>query len=182
MPMMIQIAKKTSRFRMPQCSTRSAFERNLTANANSRKPKTILTVVSQPPERGNELSKLGNKANIVNGNANANPNPAIPMVNCTAPPFVDNEPASKDPRIGPVQENDTSAKVSAMKNIPTMPPTCDFSSALFAMLLGNVISNKPKKLRANTTKMAKKTRLSHTFVDMVFSISGLLESRKWKGM
>ena len=37
----------------------------------------------------------------------------MPTVNCMAPPFVESDPANKEPRIGPVQENDTSAKVSA---------------------------------------------------------------------
>src|SRR5437868_1800840 len=121
MPINIHTAKNTSRFKMPQCSTRSAFDRNFTASANSRKPNTILTVVSHPPDLGNALSKLGNNANTVKGNANAKPNPAIPIVSCIAPPLVDNDPASKDPRIGPVHEKETSASVSAMKNIPTNP-------------------------------------------------------------
>jgi hypothetical protein len=80
--------------------------------------------------------------------------------------------------MGPVHENETSARVRAIKNIPPSPPVLAFESALFASVPGIVISNRPKKDKAKTTKMAKKNRFSHTFVDMLFSISGLLESTK----
>ena len=32
-----------------------------------------------------------------------------------------NDPASREPKIGPVHEKDTIAKVSAIKNIPIIP-------------------------------------------------------------
>ena len=42
--------------------------------------------------------------------------------------------------MGPVQENETNAKVRDMKNIPITPPLEDFESDLFIIELGNVIS------------------------------------------
>ena len=50
-------------------------------------------------------------------------------------------PASKEPRMGPVQLNETSARVRAMKKMPIMPPNLEaFWSMLFTQLLGRVIS------------------------------------------
>ena len=60
----------------------------------------------------------------------------------TSPPKV---PAKRDPKIGPVQENDTIAKVSAIKKIPISPPIFEPESALFPHLLGSVSSKYPKK-------------------------------------
>src|SRR5918993_406075 len=134
--MRIQIAKKTSRFKIPQCSTRSAFDRNLTARASSRKPKTILTDVSHPPERGREFNQLGNKANNPKGKASARPNPVMPIVSCIAPPLVERDPARSEPNIGPVHEKDTRASVSAIKNMPPRPPVPALESALFAKTPG----------------------------------------------
>ena len=57
--------------------------------------------------------------------------------------------------IGPVHEKETSTRVSAIKNTPTRPPLSLFSSVLFTIQLGIVISNAPKKLAANTIKMIK---------------------------
>jgi len=81
-----------------------------------------LIVFSHPPELGKDFKKFGNIAKRVNGRPSAKPNPAIPDVNCQAPPVEDKEPASKDPSIGPVQEKDTIERVSAMKNTPKIPP------------------------------------------------------------
>ena len=69
------------------------------------------------------------------------------------------------PRIGPVQEKETSTKVSAIKNGPKTPPAPALLFIAVDQLLGNVISNKPKKLKANTKKTKKK---------MVFSTMPLL--------
>src|SRR5690606_24847431 len=77
----IQIPINTSRFKIPQCSTKSALDKNLNAIANSKNPKITLVVVIHPPDLGSELSILGKRANKANGNANANPKPVIPTVN-----------------------------------------------------------------------------------------------------
>jgi hypothetical protein len=44
------------------------------------------------------------------------------MVSWIAPPCEEIEPTSNEPRIGPVQENDTKTRVNAIKNIPIKPP------------------------------------------------------------
>jgi hypothetical protein len=50
-------------------------------------------------------------------------------------------PASKEPRMGPVQLKETSARVRAMKKMPMSPPNFEaFWSMLFTQLLGRVIS------------------------------------------
>src|SRR5690606_2232799 len=107
---------------MPQCSTRSAFDKNLKANPSSRKPITTLTVFNQEPDFGNRFIKVGNAAKRVKGKANASPNPPIPRVSWVAPPSELREPANSEPNMGPVQENETRASVKAMKNIPINPP------------------------------------------------------------
>ena len=129
-----------SLFNKPQCFTKSAFDKNLNANASSRNPKTTFTVFNQPPDLGIECNHLGNMANNAKGSASANPNPPIPKLSCIAPPFVAKEPANKEPNIGPVQENETKAKVKAIKKIPKIFPTPALLSAPDEMLAGNVIS------------------------------------------
>ena len=112
-----------SLLRIPRFKTKSAFDKNFKASANSIKPNTTLTVLSHPPDFGNEFNHFGNIANKVNGKAKAKPKPLIPSVNCMAPPSVVSELPNKEPKIGPVHEKDTIANVNAMKNIPIAPPT-----------------------------------------------------------
>lgn len=132
--------RNTSLLSSPQCSTRSALERNFRAKANSKKPKKTLVVVIQPPDLGSEESKFGNKANTTKGSASESPNPAIPAVSCIAPPSAESDPAKSDPKIGPVQENDTIAKVSAIKKIPIIPPIFEALSIFVLHDAGRVIS------------------------------------------
>src|SRR5687767_13586371 len=162
----------TSLFNKPHCFTRSALEKNFTASANSKNPRTTFTSVIQPPDRGNDCNQWGNIANKANGNPRAKPNPAAPTVNGQAPCSA--TPTSKVPRIGPVQENETIASVAAIKNIPPRSPSPDLESILLARPDGRPISNKPKKDSANTTKMAKKVRFSQTLVEILLNISGLM--------
>jgi hypothetical protein len=96
-------------------------------------------VVIHPPDLGKELSQDGNKAKSTKGKAKESPKPAIPKVSCMAPP-EESEPAKRDPKIGPVQEKDTIAKVSAIKKIPIIPPTLEALSILFPQEDGRVIS------------------------------------------
>src|SRR5580698_6505923 len=126
-PASIQKPMNNSRFIIPHCSTKSALERNFIAIANSKKPNTTFTELSHPPDFGKECSQLGNMANNANGKAKPNPNPPIPKLNCMAPPFLDKAPAKSEPRIGPVQENETTANVSAIKKIPNRLPAPDFA-------------------------------------------------------
>ena len=41
---------------MSQCPTKSEFEKNLKAKANSKNPKTTLVVFNQPPDFGKEFN------------------------------------------------------------------------------------------------------------------------------
>src|SRR5690606_19164970 len=136
----IHIPINTSLLRSPQCSTKSALLKNLNASASSKKPSTTLVVVIHPPDFGNEFNQFGKSANNANGSARAVPNPVIPAVNWPAPPSADNDPASRDPKIGPVHENETIARVSAIKKIPTTPPILDAESILLPHELGKVNS------------------------------------------
>ena len=130
----------TSLLRRPQWETKSALDKNLRASASSKNPKTTLTVVIQPPDLGIEFKAFGNKANKANGKAKAKPKPNIPKVSWIAPPSEVKLPASKDPRIGPVQEKETIASVSAIKKIPNPPFKEVFESVEFPQLLGKVSS------------------------------------------
>src|SRR5690606_19001621 len=136
----IQIPINTSRFRIPQCSTKSALERNLNAIANSKNPKITLVVVIHPPDFGRDFNIFGNSANNANGKAKATPKPVIPTVSCVAPPSLESDPANNDPKMGPVQEKETIAKVKAIKNIPITPPAPDALSILFPQECGRVNS------------------------------------------
>ena len=91
-----------------------------------------------------------------------------------APPSLASEPASSEPKIGPVQENETIANVSAMKNAPNNPPASAFLSILFANPAGRVISNNPKNERANTMKITKNTMFRGTLVEMSFRMFSLI--------
>ena len=57
---------------------------------------------------------------ISQGEGQSKSKSALPTVNWSAPPSAVREPASSDPKIGPVHEKDTMAKVSAIKNIPNI--------------------------------------------------------------
>ena len=75
---------------------------------------------NQPPDFGSECSQPGNMAKSINGKANANENPNIPITGAI-PPF---EAASTKsvPTMGPVQEKETIARAKAMNKIPIIPP------------------------------------------------------------
>src|ERR1700744_1772787 len=176
--MMIHRPKKISRLRIPQCSTRSALEKNFRARASSTKPRTIFTDVSQPPDLGNRFSQPGKRAKTAKGSASARPKPPMPIVSWIALPLVARAPASRVPRMGPVQEKETRASVRAIKNTPAMLPTLDFASALLAMPDGRVISKSPKKDNANATKITKKDRFSQMLVEMLLRMDSCPDGRK----
>ena len=72
--------------------------------------------------------------------------------------------------IGPVQENETSDSVKAIRKMLSKPVV---ASALLSTLSlqdeGSVISNPPKKLAANTTSIRKKKMLNTALVERSFS-------------
>ena len=149
--------------------------------------RITLTVFNHPPDLGNDFSQVGKAANNVKGNPSAKPNPAIARLNFKETIAVSNPkkltvsavaedkvPASNDPKIGPVQENETIAKVKAIKNIPTIPPISRPEPAVLLQLLGSVISKYPKNEIANTRKIKKKLIFNHGFVEISLRTSGLI--------
>ncbi len=129
----------------------------MNANANSKNPKETLTVFNHPPDFGNEFNQPGNIANNINGNAMANEKPNIPTIGAIPPLEADS--TNKVPTIGPVQENDTTAKANAIKNIPTKPPLSALESIFVAQELGKIISNAPKNESAKTTNNNKENNI-----------------------
>ena len=127
-----------SYFNIPKCFVKSATEKNFNAKANSTNPKNTFTEFNHPPDCGKEFNHLGKMANKVNGKANAIEKPNIPNKGPLIPSWT--TPKISEPIIGPVHENETNAKVNAMKKIPTKPPLEDNLSVLFAHELGKVIS------------------------------------------
>ena len=122
-----------------------------------------------PPDLGMDFSQDGNMANKVNGRARAMAKPNIPMAGATMLPVVETSTKRK-PMIGPVQENDTSDRVNAIRKMLNKPPA--FSALLSTAVLqeeGKVISKAPKKEAANTTNIRKKKMLKIAFVESEFS-------------
>src|SRR6185503_13681760 len=127
--MTIHNPTKTSRVRIPACTTKSALEANFNASANSKNPKTTFTEFNQPPEEGREFNQPGKAANNPNGSESARANPNIPQ-NGPANFPVAAASTKSVPMIGPVQEKETSDSVNAMKKIPIKPPLSAFESIL----------------------------------------------------
>ncbi|MNS13548.1 hypothetical protein D3C72_451440 [compost metagenome] len=163
------MARNTSLSNKCNCKTKSAFDKNLNAKANSRKPKTTFTVFNHPPDFGKECNQPGNIANNINGNAKANENPNIPIIGAIPP--LEAASTKSVPTIGPVQEKETIAKAKAMNKIPIIPPLSAWLSTLLAHELGNIISKAPKKEVAKTTNKRKKIILNQTLVDKAFKAS-----------
>ena len=83
---------------------------------------------------------------------------------------------STEPTIGPVHENDTSTRVSAMKKTPTIPPLSALLSLLFTSQLGIVISNAPKNDAAKIMKTRKKITFGIQCVASQLKISAVTVS------
>ena len=123
-------------------------------NASIMKASTTLIELSQPPDFGNLFNTEGNKANMVNGRAKANPNPNIPIVGLSISPLVAS--TNKTPIIGPVHENATKTVVSPMKNDESTPPLSTLESALLTHFDGRIISKAPKNEAAKSDKQQEK--------------------------
>ena len=130
---------KISLFKIFHPPIKSAFDKNFNAKANSRNPRVTFKVFIHPPDLGILLINFGKNAKIEKGTPNANPKPSIPKVNSVGP-LEFKEPASREPKIGPVQENETIDNVKAIKNIPTTFLKLDEDSDLLAHELGREIS------------------------------------------
>src|SRR5690606_28140528 len=99
--------------------------KNFKANANSKNPKVTFTLFNQPPDEGRLFIQPGNIAKSANGIAKANEKPNIPIAGPNNSPIVA-ACTNKVPIIGPVHENDTTARVAAIKKIPKNPPLSAF--------------------------------------------------------
>ena len=169
--MAIQIAINTSLSNKWACKTKSAFDKNLNAKANSKNPKTTFTVFNQPPDFGNEFNQPGNAANKAKGNAIAVEKPNMLIIGAILSPVV--AAATKaEPTNGPVQEKETIAKANAIKKIPITPPLSALESIFVPQELGKTNSNAPKNEAAKISKTKKKIILNQTFVDKAFKASG----------
>ena len=95
--------------------------------------------------------------------------PSMPRVGPTMLPWVDTA-TSRKPMMGPVQENDTSVSVNAMRKMLSMPLVfSDFWSILLLHDDGCVISNAPKNEAANTMRSRQKNMLNTALVDRALS-------------
>src|SRR5690554_1823902 len=165
----IQRERKISRLRMPQPLERSATDKNLRATANTIKPSATFTELSQLPDLGRVFNQEGKMAKRVNGIANANANPNMPMAGARRFPCVAAS-TSNHPMMGPVHEKETKARVKAMKKRLIKPVVL---STLLSILLvheaGRTISNAPMKEKAKTMSSAKNMRLNTGLVAMLLS-------------
>ena len=80
------------------------------------------------------------------------------------------------PTMGPVQEKETSTRVSAMKKMPPRPPLSDLVSVLFTSLLGIVMSNAPKNDAANIMNTMKKRMFGNQCVASQLKMSAVTAS------
>jgi hypothetical protein len=102
---------------------------------------------------------------MVNGSANANAKPNIPIAGANNEPPVDTS-TSKKPIIGPVHEKDTNDKVNAIRNIlstPVVLPALLFT--LFVHEEGSVSSNPPRNDAPKRSNNKKNKRLNRAFVE-----------------
>ena len=94
---------------------------------------------------------------MANGKAKATAKANIVTMGAQNSPEVDL--MSTVPTMGPVQANETSTKVKAMKKMPPRFLVLCLLSLLFTMLLPNVISKAPKNEAANTMNTKKNKML-----------------------
>ena len=83
---------------------------------------------------------------------------------------------STDPTMGPVQENDTSTSVRAMKKMPASPFESAFASVLLTIHEGMVISNAPKNEAAKTMNTRKKRMFGSQCVASQLNMSAVTAS------
>src|SRR5450759_491364 len=121
--------------------------------ASIMNPRATFIEFNHPPDLGMRFIIEGKSAKIVNGSANAKPNPIIPTVGLKTSPLAAS--TSRAPIIGPVHENETITVVNPMKNAAKMPPLSTFESAPVTHLFGNRISNAPKNEVAKIMNNAK---------------------------
>ena len=107
----------------------------------------------------------------MNGRAKATLKASMVTIGVQNSPEVDL--MSTVPTIGPVQENDTSTRVSAMKNIPPRPFEEDLASLLLARLVGSSISNAPKNEAAKIMNITKNRMFGSQWVASQLNMSAV---------
>ena len=126
----------------------------------------------QTPLFGVRFINEGNMAKSEKGMASANAKPSMPMAGASRAPEV-TVCTNSSPTIGAVHEKLTSTRVNAMRKIDSRPVVLlALVSTLLAQLSGSLISNQPKKLKANTTSSAKRKILNTALVDSALSVLG----------
>ena len=134
-------------------------------------PNTTFSVFIHDPDFGACFSHEGNRAKRVKGSASATANPNIPSAGASQLPLVVVSTSNR-PMMGAVHENDTNTRVKAMKKMLMRPLVFEaLVSTLLAQLSGSLISNHPKKERANTTSNRNRKMLNTAFVDMALRVS-----------
>ena len=120
----------------------------------------------QPPDLGADFSHEGKRANSVNGSARANAKPSMPMAGPQKLPLVAKSTSRKPMMMmGPVHENETSAKVKAIRKMDSRPLVLlALLSTALDHLLGSLISNMPKNDSANTTSSRHRKMLNTAFL------------------
>ena len=93
-----------------------------------------------------------------NGAAIVEPNTNMPTAAARCPPWLNCWNMSA--RNGIEQENDVSARVTAMKKTPMRPPRDSAREEALSHDDGSRISNSPSRLSPNTTNATPKSRLS----------------------
>src|SRR5215213_92706 len=166
MPIAIQIASTTGRVKIPQCQTKSTFERNFIAAATSRKPIETLMEFIQPPARGSCETHCGTSASTKNGKAKTVEKASIPRSGiCQLPCDAETRIV---PTNGDVQVNEVSVKVKPIKSAPTIPlPSPSWLRVRLSNLVktevGTLISYEPKRLKAKKRKIPVIKRLTQGF-------------------
>ena len=94
------------------------MRKNFRAAASSRKPITTLIVFNHPPLLGIFFRRLGNRARMKNGDANAEANASPPQINCNVPNFPEATIPLKPPRNGATQVKLTRVNEIAMNTVP----------------------------------------------------------------
>ncbi len=91
--------------------------------------------------------------------AKASEKPSIPIIGFNPNPAADSTKIA--PTIGPTHDKLTITRVSAMKKEPINPPFSAWLSVLVEMLLGSIISKRPKNEAAKAIKSRKKMRFGN---------------------
>ena len=133
-------------------NTSSPARKNLIAAANSRKPITTLTLLSQLPLLGSFFNIPGNNASRKNGDAKVTEKANPPSRRWRKVRFDPEAVPPKPPRNGATQAKLTIVKVSAMKMVPTIPPCPCLELVKCANPLGSSISYMPSRLKEKKTK------------------------------